>query len=111
MTLINDIANIVSMIGTCCGLFSRVPQVYRTYTTKSAALDTKTSTYNTKNSDLTAFAGRKFRKAGKDISYSRNVARAHYKSDSKFGEEISPASSRVQKFLERLLELNLIILK
>tara|TARA_B100001559_G_scaffold294277_1_gene275882 strand:+ start:70 stop:408 length:339 start_codon:yes stop_codon:yes gene_type:complete len=33
------------------------------------------------------------------------------KFDSKFGEEISPASSRVQKFLERLLELNLIILK
>ena len=30
----------------------------------------------------------KFRKAGKDISRSRNVARAHYKSDSKFGEDL-----------------------
>tara|TARA_R110001592_G_scaffold194135_1_gene441560 strand:+ start:213 stop:785 length:573 start_codon:yes stop_codon:yes gene_type:complete len=29
-----------------------------------------------------------FVKAGKDISYSRNIARAHYKSDSKFGEAI-----------------------
>ena len=29
-----------------------------------------------------------FIKAGKDISYSRNIARAHYKSDSKFGEAI-----------------------
>jgi hypothetical protein len=29
-----------------------------------------------------------FLKAGKDISYSRNIARAHYKSDSKFGEAI-----------------------
>lgn len=36
MVNIYDIANIVSMIGTTCGLFSRVPQVYRTYTTKSA---------------------------------------------------------------------------
>ena len=33
------------------------------------------------------------------------------KFDSKFGEEVSPASSRVQKFLEKLLELNLIVLK
>ena len=27
-------------------------------------------------------------RAGKDISLSRNVARAHYKSDSKFGEQL-----------------------
>ena len=33
------------------------------------------------------------------------------KFDSKFGEEVSPASGRVQIFLERLLELNLIILE
>ena len=33
-------------------------------------------------------AAEKFRKAGKDISKSRNVARAHYKSDSKFGEDL-----------------------
>ena len=33
---IYDIANVVSVIGTCCGLFSRVPQVYKTYTTRSA---------------------------------------------------------------------------
>tara|TARA_R100001015_G_C4596422_1_gene151613 strand:+ start:409 stop:957 length:549 start_codon:yes stop_codon:yes gene_type:complete len=32
-----------------------------------------------------------FLKAGKDISYSRNVAKAHYKSDSKFGEELGLA--------------------
>ena len=31
-----DIANGVSLIGTCLGLFSRVPQVYRTYKSKSA---------------------------------------------------------------------------
>tara|TARA_R110000796_G_scaffold207053_2_gene323398 strand:- start:23 stop:556 length:534 start_codon:yes stop_codon:yes gene_type:complete len=29
-----------------------------------------------------------FLKTGKNISYSRNVARAHYKSDSKFGDKI-----------------------
>ncbi len=29
-----------------------------------------------------------FMKLGKDISYSRNVAHAHYKSDSKFGEQL-----------------------
>ena len=47
MTLLNNIANIVSMIGTCCGLFSRVPQVYRTYTTKSAGdLSTNTMLIN-----------------------------------------------------------------
>jgi uncharacterized protein with PQ loop repeat len=33
---IEYIANIVSMVGTACGLFSRLPQVYKTYTTKSA---------------------------------------------------------------------------
>ena len=31
------IANVVSMIGTCCGLFSRVPQVHKVYKTKSAS--------------------------------------------------------------------------
>ena len=31
--------------------------------------------------------------------------------DAQFGEEVAPASSRVQLFLEKLLELNLIILK
>ena len=36
MPTIYDIANFVSILGTCCGLFSRVPQVYRTYTTQSA---------------------------------------------------------------------------
>jgi hypothetical protein len=29
-----------------------------------------------------------FLKTGKNISYSRRVARAHYKSDSKMGEEL-----------------------
>jgi len=38
--------------------------------------------------DMYPRAAAKFRKAGKDISNSRNVARAHYKSDSKFGEEL-----------------------
>ena len=32
---IEDIAKLVSMFGTVCGLFSRVPQVYKTYTTQS----------------------------------------------------------------------------
>ena len=36
MSTIETIANVVSIIGTCCGLFSRIPQVYQTYTTKSA---------------------------------------------------------------------------
>ena len=36
MVTIHGLASIVSMIGTCFGLFSRVPQVYKTYTTKSA---------------------------------------------------------------------------
>lgn len=41
------VANIVSVIGTCCGLFSRVPQVYQTYTTKSAKdLSSKTMAIN-----------------------------------------------------------------
>ena len=31
-------------------------------------------------------AGQEFLKEGKDISYSRNIARAHYPSDSKQGE-------------------------
>ena len=34
--MIKDIASFVSIFGTVCGLFSRVPQVYKTYTTKSA---------------------------------------------------------------------------
>ena len=33
------------------------------------------------------------------------------KFDKQFGEEVAPAASRVQIFLEKLLELNLIILK
>ena len=33
------------------------------------------------------------------------------KFDMKFGEEVAPAVTRVQKFLEKLLELNLIVLK
>tara|TARA_Y100000389_G_scaffold201604_1_gene244736 strand:+ start:1269 stop:1610 length:342 start_codon:yes stop_codon:yes gene_type:complete len=36
MISIESIANVVSIIGTCFGLFSRVPQVYKTYKTKSA---------------------------------------------------------------------------
>lgn len=36
MSTIETIANVVSIVGTCCGLFSRIPQVYQTYTTKSA---------------------------------------------------------------------------
>ena len=47
MPTIYDIANFVSIFGTCCGLFSRVPQVYRTYTTKSAGdLSTNTMIIN-----------------------------------------------------------------
>ena len=47
MPTIYDIANFVSILGTCCGLFSRVPQVYRTYTTKSAGdLSTNTMLIN-----------------------------------------------------------------
>ena len=36
MITLELIANVVSMIGTCCGLFSRVPQVHKVYKTKSA---------------------------------------------------------------------------
>ena len=38
--------------------------------------------------DMYPSAAKKFRKAGKDISDSRNSARAHYKSDSKFGMDL-----------------------
>jgi hypothetical protein len=38
--------------------------------------------------DMYPQAAKKFRKAGKDISDSRNSARAHYKSDSKFGMDL-----------------------
>tara|TARA_X000000950_G_scaffold211581_1_gene254560 strand:- start:467 stop:793 length:327 start_codon:yes stop_codon:yes gene_type:complete len=31
-----DIANIISLFGTFCGLFSRIPQVYKIYKSKSA---------------------------------------------------------------------------
>lgn len=44
---IEYVANIISIIGTCCGLFSRVPQVYQTYKTRSANdLSTKTLMIN-----------------------------------------------------------------
>ena len=47
MVNIYDIANVFSIIGTACGLFSRVPQVYRTYNTKSASdLSTNTMIIN-----------------------------------------------------------------
>ena len=47
MITIDSIANIVSMIGTACGLFSRVPQVYKVYKTKSANdLSNQTMTIN-----------------------------------------------------------------
>ena len=47
MVDIHSFANYVSFIGTVCGLFSRVPQVYQTYTTKSAKdLSTKTLSIN-----------------------------------------------------------------
>ena len=36
MINIKNIAKFISLIGTGCGLFSRVPQVYKTYKTKSA---------------------------------------------------------------------------
>ena len=32
---LETISSIVSIFGTCCGLVSRVPQVYKTYQTKS----------------------------------------------------------------------------
>ena len=44
---IYEIANFASIIGTFCGLFSRVPQVYHTYKTKSANdLSTNTMVIN-----------------------------------------------------------------
>ena len=44
---IKYVANIISIMGTCCGLFSRVPQVYQTYKTRSANdLSTKTLMIN-----------------------------------------------------------------
>ena len=47
MWSIYEVANFASVIGTCCGLFSRIPQVYRTYTTKSANdLSTNTMVIN-----------------------------------------------------------------
>lgn len=39
-------------------------------------------------SDMYPKHSKDFKKLGKDISYSRNVAHAHYKSDSKFGEKL-----------------------
>ena len=39
-------------------------------------------------SDMYPKHAKAFKKIGKDISYSRNVAHAHYKSDSKFGEKL-----------------------
>ena len=32
---LETVASFISLIGTACGLFSRVPQVYKTYKTKS----------------------------------------------------------------------------
>ena len=47
MWSIYEVANFASIIGTCCGLFSRIPQVYRTYTTKSVKdLSTNTMVIN-----------------------------------------------------------------
>ena len=40
-----------------------------------------------------------------------NVGEVILKFDEKFGEEVAPASDRVQLFLKTLLDLNLIILK
>jgi hypothetical protein len=39
-------------------------------------------------SDMHPKHAKAFKKIGRDISYSRNVAHAHYKSDSKFGEQL-----------------------
>lgn len=36
MFTLKNFANLLSLIGTGCGLFSRVPQVIKTYKTKSA---------------------------------------------------------------------------
>ena len=44
---IKTIADYISLVGTCCGLFSRVPQVYQTYKTRSAKdLSSKTMAIN-----------------------------------------------------------------
>ena len=42
-------------------------------------------------SDKYPIAAEEFLKAGKDISFSRNVAKAHYRSDSAFGEMLGNA--------------------
>tara|TARA_R100001377_G_scaffold8739_1_gene4531 strand:+ start:204 stop:752 length:549 start_codon:yes stop_codon:yes gene_type:complete len=42
-------------------------------------------------SDKYPEASKDFMKEAKDISYSRNVAKAHYKSDSKFGDQLGVA--------------------
>ena len=42
-------------------------------------------------SDKYPIAAEEFLKAGKDISFSRNVAKAHYKSDSALGEMLGNA--------------------
>ena len=50
----------------------------KTYTTKSSAYDTKASTYLTKNTDLTAFAGNKYRKlAGRGFLYSATAQKGY----------------------------------
>ena len=36
MFTLKNLANVISLIGTGCGLFSRVPQVIKTYKSKSA---------------------------------------------------------------------------
>ena len=36
MSLLNQIANILSLVGTSCGLVSRIPQVIKVYNSKSA---------------------------------------------------------------------------
>jgi uncharacterized protein with PQ loop repeat len=44
---IKAIADYISLVGTCCGLFSRVPQVHQTYKTRSAKdLSSKTMGIN-----------------------------------------------------------------
>ena len=47
MITLEMVANVVSVIGTCCGLFSRVPQVHKVYKSKSAGdLSSQTMTIN-----------------------------------------------------------------
>lgn len=47
MILITEFANVLSIIGTLCGLLSRIPQVIKTYKTKSAQdLSIQTMTLN-----------------------------------------------------------------